>query len=238
MDEQGLPEEYLLPALRGLERINLFSGAVRALWPAIEREARLCGAPLRLLDVACGGGDVARALAAKAARKGVTLQIDGCDKNAVAVAYAQDAAQKQGLGERVRFFQHDIDEGALPEGYDIIMTSLFLHHLTTPRAIELLTEMSQRANKLLLVLDLMRTRLGLYLVYLGTGLLTRSPVVRQDGVTSLLAAFSMDEIRVLAKQADLYGASITKVWPERFLLTWRRPPEVQQSPLGRPLKSS
>jgi hypothetical protein len=52
--------------------------------------------------------------------------------------------------------------------------------------------------------------------------LSRSPVVRHDGPVSVAAAFSLAEARMLAQRAGLYGASLVRRWPCRFLLSWSR----------------
>ncbi|MFN5696272.1 MAG: hypothetical protein ACK486_04460 [Cyanobacteriota bacterium] len=60
------------------------------------------------------------------------------------------------------------------------------------------------------------------LTWVGTRLLSRSPIVQIDGPLSVGGAFQLDEVRQLASAAGLAGAQITRFWPERFLLSWRR----------------
>ncbi len=111
---------------------------------------------------------------------------------------------------------------ALPTGYDIITSSLFLHHLETPQAIDLLQRMGQAAGTMVLINDLIRSRLGYVLALIGTRVFSRSPIVHVDGPLSVRAAFTVCEARQLAEQAGLQGASIGWRWPFRFLLEWRR----------------
>jgi hypothetical protein len=103
------------------------------------------------------------------------------------------------------------------------MCSLFLHHLADDEAKDLLTRMAAAARHLLLVNDLERSTRGLLLAYLGTRLLSRSPVVHVDGLRSVRAAFTRTEVRALAERAGLNGAEVSPRWPCRYLLTWRRP---------------
>jgi hypothetical protein len=53
-------------------------------------------------------------------------------------------------------------------------------------------------------------------------LLSRSPIVRHDGLVSAAAAFTAKEAMALADQAGLQGATLTRHWPERYLLVWSR----------------
>jgi hypothetical protein len=83
--------------------------------------------------------------------------------------------------------------------------------------------MAAAARRAVLVDDLVRSRLGFALVWMGRYLLTSSPVVHVDGPLSVRAALSIGEARDLAERAGLQGCTIRRHWPERFLLTWRKP---------------
>src|SRR5207248_171867 len=111
MVQPGLEPGRHVQALRGLERINRFSGSARLLWPTVRRLARGSAAPLRLLDVATGGGDVPLRLWRRARKEGVALRLDGCDRSACAVGHARAAAER--LGADVRFFEWDALNGPL-----------------------------------------------------------------------------------------------------------------------------
>ena len=154
-----------------------------------------------MLDVACGGGDVAIRLVRRAIRKGVGLEIDGCDKSREAVRYAQHKAKEQAV--RIRFFALDAVKDAIPEGYDVVTCSLFLHHLDEAEASGLLTRMAQSTARLVLVNDLVRSRAGYALAWAGCRLLSRSPIVRHDGPVSVAAAFTLSEVRELASRAGI-----------------------------------
>ena len=62
------------------------------LFPALRAASAASGEPARLLDVGCGGGDLARRLAAWAARDGVPLEIVAIDPDPRALAYARGRA--------------------------------------------------------------------------------------------------------------------------------------------------
>ena len=123
----------------------------------------------------------------------------------------------------MKFFEHDALARDLPQGYDVVMCTLFLHHLDEKDAIALLRRMATAAGRLLIVSDLRRGRIGNLLAWLACHLVTRSPVVHVDGLRSARAAFSFAEARDLTIQSGLGGAQLTRSWPQRFLLQWHRP---------------
>src|SRR5262245_66581493 len=87
MDQPDLDRERHWHALRGLERINRFSGSAGILWPALWDLGRKLGRPLRVLDVASGGGDVPPRLWQRASRQGLEMHSEGCDLRPAAVAF-------------------------------------------------------------------------------------------------------------------------------------------------------
>ncbi|MBX9582367.1 MAG: hypothetical protein K2X87_18855, partial [Gemmataceae bacterium] len=71
MDDPGLDPAEHRRALAALARINRWSRSAAVIWRPIRDFARSAGRPVRVLDVATGGGDVPKALAEKARRAGL-----------------------------------------------------------------------------------------------------------------------------------------------------------------------
>jgi 2-polyprenyl-3-methyl-5-hydroxy-6-metoxy-1,4-benzoquinol methylase len=218
MDQPNMSGARHRRALRGLQRINAWSGSARILWRPLADLAR--SNPIRVLDVATGAGDVPVRLWHKANQHGLQLEIHGCDRSASALEYARQHALARKAD--VRFFQWDVYQGGLPDGYDVLISSLFLHHLSDDEAVHFLRNMAEAAGRLILVNDLRRSLGGWVLALAGTRLLSRSPVVHTDGARSVGGAFTTDEAAQLARRAGLPGCVITRRWPYRFLLTWWR----------------
>jgi 2-polyprenyl-3-methyl-5-hydroxy-6-metoxy-1,4-benzoquinol methylase len=221
MDQPGLDPAEHARALRGLARINWWSRSAGILWPRLRELTQRTNGPIRVLDVATGAGDVPIRLSLLARRRGLPLHLEGCDFNAVAVEFARKRTDRAGAD--VRYFIQDALAGPLPEGYDVVMCSLFLHHLEREQARTLLARMAEAARRLVLVNDLIRSPTGLVLAHVGTRLLSRSWVVHNDGPLSVHGAFTMPELRALADEAGLRSADVAWRWPFRMLLTWRRP---------------
>lgn len=220
MDDPQLDAEAHAHALRGLRRINRVSRTLGTLWHPIERLARARPErTLSVIDVATGGGDLPIALCRKARRHGVALEIEGCDISPVAIDYARNAAAR--AAAPVGFFCADALASELPRHYDIITSSLFLHHLTEAQVITLLRALAANADHVL-VSDLIRNWTGYGLAFVGTRALSRSPIVHIDGLRSVRAAFTLSEARDLAARAGLGGAHFSRHWPSRFLMHWQR----------------
>lgn len=226
MDRPGLDPGEHHAALDGIARINLISASSTILWPPIRnlcRERQRAGdsRPVRVLDIATGGGDVPSRLWRRARRKGLAVEMAGCDVSPLALEHARQTAAR--LKAEVSFFQLDVLSDSIPAGYDVLTSSLFLHHLTEDQAVIVLGKMREAAGSLVLVNDLARGWPGWLAARVGTRLLTRSPMVHFDGVVSVEGAFTPDEALALAHKAGWDGAVVKRKFPFRFLLSWRRP---------------
>src|SRR4051812_28091799 len=96
MDQPGLDPTRHAAALRGLARINAVSRSARILWPRLAALAKEAGRPVRVLDLASGGGDVTVGIWALAKRANLPVHIEGCDVSPTAVRYAADRARAAG----------------------------------------------------------------------------------------------------------------------------------------------
>jgi 2-polyprenyl-3-methyl-5-hydroxy-6-metoxy-1,4-benzoquinol methylase len=220
MDAPDLDAGLHRAALSGLARINLFSASAGILWPALKELQVRLNRPIRVLDIATGGGDVPISLWSRARHAGIALVLDGCDISPTAIDCASRRAAVAGAD--ARFFHLDVLHDPIPDGYDALVCSLFLHHLDERDALQVLHRMGQAAKSLVLINDLARSRTGLVLAHVATRLLSRSPIVHTDGPRSVNAAFTPEEICRLAAQAGLHGATVARRWPCRFLLSWER----------------
>ena len=222
MDAPDLDNGLHRQALAGLRRINTWSRSGAAIWRAIEKYVRRRGlSEIRILDLATGAGDVSLYIAGEARRNGLRAHITGCDVSPVAIGEARALAGTLGLAS-VEFQELNVFSSELPRGFDIVMCSLFLHHLDEPQAIDLLRHMGQATDDLVLVDDLRRTQFGYWLAWLGCHVLTRSPVVHKDGPISVIGAFTPQEAVEMAAKAGLQYATFETHWPQRYLLSWSR----------------
>ncbi|WP_204249707.1 methyltransferase domain-containing protein [Gemmata sp. SH-PL17] len=216
MDDPAIDPAEHRRALAGLVRLNRFSNSVGVLWPALAALSGRLKRTVRVLDVATGSGDVPRKLLARAERAGVSIEVAGCDVSPTAI---EEASRHPGAA---RFFVHDALRDPLPNGFDVVTCSLFLHHLSEDDAITLLANMKGAAGALVLVNDLLRSRFNYCAVWAACRVLTGSRVVWFDGPASVRSAFTPAEALALAERAGLHGATARSKFPSRFLLSWSR----------------
>ncbi|MAD80314.1 MAG: methyltransferase domain-containing protein [Pirellulaceae bacterium] len=176
MDDPDLDRHEHVKALRGLQRINAWTGNVSLVWKHVstmagESNSRL----LRVLDIATGAADVPIGILKASASQGVNLEIDACDFSDQAIAIATENCST--ANARVRLFRHDILHDEIPERYDVVICSQFLHHLSNEEVEIVLHKMKSAATRRVVVVDLERSHANWLQVYLATRVLSRSKVV-------------------------------------------------------------
>ncbi len=221
MDDLALESARHRQALRGLERINQVSFSAASLWGPIQNYYFQAGRkPLRILDIASGAGDSVIALSQMARKKNLPLVFEGCDFNPRAVSYASERARSRNLD--THFFQMDALSEVIPERFDAVINSLFLHHLSSDQLARFFKSVHASRVKLMVINDLKRSVRGLALCYLGTRFLSRSLIVHKDGLLSVRAAWTPLEILQQISAAGYENVQIKSIWPMRFVLTWHR----------------
>jgi 2-polyprenyl-3-methyl-5-hydroxy-6-metoxy-1,4-benzoquinol methylase len=221
MDGPDVPPSDHAKALAGLGRINAISNsAAQMAKPIIQlaRDHKLN--QLTMLDIACGGGDVSIAIAKKAARAGLAIQLTLLDRSDTALKLAADRAHAAGIAAHT-IQSNLLNSWNLPT-FDVVTCSLFLHHLATPDAvIDLLTGMRSIARRLVVISDLRRCRTGVAAAWIGGRVLSRSPIVHFDAPASVRAAWTAVELADFSARAGMKRANIQRCWPWRLLLTWQ-----------------
>jgi 2-polyprenyl-3-methyl-5-hydroxy-6-metoxy-1,4-benzoquinol methylase len=220
MDDPDLDVRSHQKALRGLGRINAVTRPHRLLVKKILKLGSALKRPISVLDLACGSGDLLCAIGIAASRMNVPVHLTGRDITSVAIEFAEKRAIA--CGQEVSLQVADVFDASDRTTYDVACCSLFLHHLTNEKALQLLRLMKQLANHMVLISDLRRTLTGYLYATVGTRLLTTSRIVHIDGVKSVRAAFSISEVQAMVNSAEMFGAEIVNFWPQRFLLTWTK----------------
>ncbi|MEM0913739.1 MAG: methyltransferase domain-containing protein [Planctomycetota bacterium] len=241
MDDPGLDPVEHARALRGLDRLNRLGATASIVGRAVEgvlkgtgrsaERSRENGQAVRLLDVACGGGAVGVSVARWLERRGWVVRLVGCDVSETALRSARATADAAGLVGH-RWVVADATAGGLP-ACDVAVCGLFLHHLEEADAVAVLRGMSEAADAGPsggggVVLDLLRTRRGLAMVWLTCRLVTRCRVVHVDGPRSVRAAYTVAELAGLAERAGLGAGrgqkagrvAVRRVFGQRAVLTW------------------
>ena len=166
-----------------------------------------------LLDVGCGAGDIARALARWAARDGRRLDVTAVDPDPRAYAYA---VERGGAGPTVSFrCCSSADLVAEGRRFDVVVSNHVLHHLDEAELAALLADSAVLARRLVLHSDLTRSRVA----YAAYGLLSRAAgrrsFLRIDGMRSLRRSYRPAELAELVPA----GWQVRPAFPFRLLLT-------------------
>lgn len=222
MDQPGLDPQSHAQALAALRRINFLSGTAYQ----ISRQISKIAPPesqrsIRVVDLACGSGDVLIQLTQRLRQKYEQVETLGIDMSPFAIAQAQSLAVQRRI-QNVDFRVGEVLKDPLPTDYDIIISSLFLHHLETEKVQLLLHEAAQAARLGVVISDLKRTKLGWLLAWIVARVVTLSPIVRYDGPISVQGAFATSEIREIAENAGMGEAFIRDCWPQRWMLRWSK----------------
>lgn len=231
MDAPDLDPALHEAALRGLARLNRFSGISRLMYRRLRSMARQVPRPLRVLDVATGSGDLPIDWLRRAGREEVALQVTGVDISPHAIRSAAAGAAAAGLD--ARWLVANALRDPLPGGFDVVTCSLFMHHLQNEDVVRLLQVMKSATEsgapadgesasagpciRKLLVCDLARSRMNLIWVSLAARLLSRSPVVHGDAALSVRAAMTRREFARLAATALGQPVPVATIFPCRFI---------------------
>ena len=200
MDEPCSRDE-MRACLRDLARLNTwFGGYAPVLWwlDALGLEAQTRS--VRILDVACGGGDGLRRVAQWAAERGIETELVGLDLNADAVAIAAET------GPTVRPIEwvcSDVFAYEPKKPVDLVMSSLFTHHLSNKDVVRFLQWMEKNAAQSWFVNDLSRAPVPYHLLKAFAKVVRLHHFVQHDGPVSIARAFVREDWDRLCKEAGL-----------------------------------
>jgi 2-polyprenyl-3-methyl-5-hydroxy-6-metoxy-1,4-benzoquinol methylase len=221
--ETQLPERMDDPAcdLSTLHRTYGQFGAVNALvagWRGVylrELRPRLPrDRPGTLLDIGCGGGDLARQLSRWAARDGLNLQVTGIDADRRATEYACSQPPRSGVSFRQAYSSDLVAEG---KRFDLVISNHLLHHLNAAELNHLLDDSQKLARRAVVHSDIGRSALAYAAFGLLVAPLFRGSFIREDGLISVRRSFTAPELRAVAP----LGWDVVQRWPSRTLLLYR-----------------
>lgn len=194
MDSTDCDPAKLELTYRQFELVNrLFSGwrrlYCREIRPLLSRDSATT-----LLDVGCGGGDLARQLAHWSGRDKLLLDVTGIDPDARAYSYAS----RRPHHVSVRFCQADSSD-LVREGrrFDVVISNHVIHHLLPAELAQLLTDSQVLARRLSLHNDL-RRNLAAYALFSLAALPFRGSFIRADGLTSIRRSYTRAELTAAA----------------------------------------
>ncbi|WP_225972735.1 methyltransferase domain-containing protein [Paracoccus jeotgali] len=223
MDADDVDYQTFRGCLRDLARVNRLSLGYRptlSFLDALRQAGRLqVDRSLRILDVGSGYGDLLRAVEGWAARKGVAVELTGLDLS----PWSARAAQEARPDSAIRWQTGDVFDH--PGRADVIVSSLFTHHLADADVIRFLRWLEDRAAIGWFVNDLHRHPVS----HRGFGPLAAALrlhlFVRHDGPVSIARSFVAEDWRALIRAAEipLDSVQIRRWFPFRLCVSRIRP---------------
>lgn len=155
-----------------------------------------------VLDLGCGPAAIPLRLAGFLPH----WEIHGIDGSPAMLASGREAVRREGLDDRVHLF-HGILPGDLPlprVRYEAIISNSFLHHLADPMVLWQAIRRYSLPQAAILVVDLLRpadeeSAERIIRTYVPDA----PPMLHQDMLLSLRAAYTLEEISAQLQQADL-----------------------------------
>ncbi len=202
MDSAPLTRDELAPVLHFLALVHRYAGGERVLFEFLKEwsphwpKDRV----ITVLDVGTGGADIPLSLVRWGKRHGFQFQITAIDIMPVIVAIARENTASY---PEIRVLESDFFSFAQRgEQFDLVISSLFLHHMPDEKLVELLALCDAMAKRGVIMSDLSRSRKA----YWSVGVLTTlfgNKVARHDGLLSVRRALTVGELDVLTKNARL-----------------------------------
>jgi len=232
MDDLSIVDDRLSRALDDLRLVNRFLGGTALSQKRLLDALDVTGGaavlhperPLRILDVGCGGGDLAAALVRWGARAHRQVEVVGVDLNPATLNHARrwlDRKLPEDLAARVTL--READAFALPfpdDAFDAAHASLFLHHFPHADVAHLMAEMA-RVARVVVVNDLHRHPAAYHAIRV-LARMSPSEMFRHDAPLSVLRGFSRAELRRAARDAGLVH-DLAWRWAFRWVLVARKP---------------
>ena len=212
MDDPACSLERLYATYRQFGAVNRIFAAWRSVYTLYLRP-RLTGSAATLLDIGCGGGDLARRLAGWAQRDGLELHVTGIDPDERAFAYAHAQPSPPNVVFEKAFSSEIVAAG---RQFDVVVSNHLLHHLTDAHLQGLCRDSEHLATKLALHNDIHRSALA-YLGFNATRPFFRDSFIVEDGLRSIRRSFTPKELLDLAPP----GWEVEAAFPYRNLLIYR-----------------
>lgn len=214
MDDLSISDERLETVLGEIDHVNRWLGGYRVSLGAFPHTS-----PLKVLDVACGGGDFLAATVRWSLRSKIQVEATGLDLNPATLAFARQRLIRA-LGEPAAQRIHlDVgDATALPYAdltFDVAHAGLFLHHLPDDRIVQVLREL-KRVARHVVINDLHRHPLAWYAIRAVGALLRASPMFRADAPHSVLRGFTRQEFEHLLRAAGWASYQLRWAWAFRW----------------------
>jgi 2-polyprenyl-3-methyl-5-hydroxy-6-metoxy-1,4-benzoquinol methylase len=216
MDDLNCSGEVLDRTLRELEFINKWLGGNAVTINAISRLFRNLpkNRTYRIIDVGCGGGDMARHIWEWGKRNGFSFEIVGVDANPNAIRFAQNnIINIPSITFRsMNIFAREFRDMQC----DVVIGTLFFHHFSREELTDFFSSLRRHVSLALIINDIHRHPLAFHSIRILTRLFSRSSMVKNDAPLSVRRSFSKRELQDILSSAGYRDVSIHWKWAFRW----------------------
>lgn len=173
-----------------------------------------------ILDLGCGPGDIAMRIA----KLYPTSVIHAVDGSTAMLDYAKNALQRRtGIASRITFIHGKVPNLTLPHTkYDAIVSNSLLHHLPNPQALWSTIKSYAHDTAIVFIMDLLRpASINDATVLVDTHAAGEPEILQRDFYNSLLAAFTVDEIKAQLNTATLKEFRVRQVSDRHVVISGR-----------------
>lgn len=217
MDGDNIDYETFRGCLHDLAKVNVLTLAYR---PTLAFLNRIHAAgrwpqdrPVVILDCGSGYGDMLRLIAKWAKGKNLDVRLQGLDRN----PWSARAAERVQGSEGIQYLTEDLF--AHRGGADIVLSSLFTHHLDDASLVRFLEWQEANARIGWFVNDLQRHPFSYYGFALLARLMFWHPFVAHDGPVSISRAFVTKDWEELLADSGVRHARIEPWFPFRLCVS-------------------
>ncbi len=213
MDDPDCDPVLLTNTYRQFYHVNrLLSGYFRIYKKWIRPEIR--HGAVSILDIGCGGGDLAARLSRWSLADGLTVQITAADPDPNAISFMRQQRFASNI-EICRASTTDLLNEA--RTFDIVLSNHVLHHIDENDITAFISQTSTLSNRLALHNDIRRDDLA-FAGFLPIGSLFRRSFILPDGLRSIRRSFLPSELEALVPS----GWRVHTMPLFRNLLIWQR----------------
>lgn len=214
MDDFSMKGELLRDTLDKLGKINKWLGGNQITLDGLRHllKEQSKDKTYTIVDLGCGQGDILRLIADYGRKQHYSFNLIGVDANQDAIDYAVELSEGY---DEISFKKLDVfSEEFQSLDYDIVLSTLFLHHLNQDEILSFLKMLNSKAKLGIVINDLHRNKTA-YGLFKLLSLVISNPMIAQDGLISILRGFKRNELETISGQLKLTSQIYWK-WAFRF----------------------
>ena len=221
MDDLNCSGAVLDQTLRELEVINKWLGGNAVTLGALSSllEGHPAEKSYSIVDVGCGGGDMARHIYDWGQSRDYTLAIIGVDANPNVVSFARRNVPgiPSVMFQTMNIFESEFQNPRC----DLVIGTLFFHHFSREELIRFFRGLKSHVSIGFIINDIHRHPLAFYSIRFLTRLFSRSAMVRYDAPLSVRRAFTRKELEDILTDSGYENFTIRWKWAFRWQVVVR-----------------